>query len=91
MSSASLRRTGFGRTDPDSLRERRGPRRFADEAHGVLVEGRSQDALPVVEDPGGKPMARSPSGTPGGGSRFPAAYPLGRAPQSRRQRPEFRL
>lgn len=65
MSFPSLQRAGSGRADPDGIRERRGPRRFADEAHGVLVEGGSQDGLPVVEDSGGKPMARSPCRTSG--------------------------
>jgi hypothetical protein len=41
----------------DSFRERRGPQRFADEAHGVLVEGGSQDGLPVAENAGGEVMA----------------------------------
>jgi hypothetical protein len=76
VSLSSLRQAGFGRADPDSLRERRGPRWFADEAHGVLVEGGSQDGLPVVVDPGGKPMARSPCRTPGPAlvSRLPTPW-----------------
>ena len=46
----------MGRVDPDDIRERCGPRWFADEALGVLLEGFSQDALPVVEDLGGEPV-----------------------------------
>jgi hypothetical protein len=60
----------LGRADPNFFRERRGPRRSADEAHGVPVEGGSQDGLPVVEDPGGTPMARSPCRTFGAGPRL---------------------
>ena len=44
------------RVDPDGIRERCGPRWFADEALGVLLEGCGQDALPVVKDIGGEPV-----------------------------------
>ena len=41
--------------DPDRSRQRRGPRRFADEAFGKLPESCGPDALPVMENFGGGP------------------------------------
>lgn len=56
MSFSWLGRAGLGRVDPDGIGQRRGPRRFADEALGMLLEGCGQDALAVVEDAGGEPV-----------------------------------
>ena len=40
-----------------------------------LVEGGSQDGLPVAENVGGEVKVRSPCRTSGAGPRFPTAYP----------------
>ncbi len=51
--------------DPDGIRERCGPRWFADEALGVLLEGSGEDALAVVEDAGGEAVV----------NQIPGQYP----------------
>ena len=56
MSFSWLGWAGLGRVDPDGIGQRRGARRFADEAFGMLLEGFGEDALPVVQDLGGKPV-----------------------------------
>ena len=73
VSFASLRRTGFGRVDPDGLRERRGPRWFADETLGVPLEGRGQGPLALIQDLTGRAGRLAWRWSPG-----PASWPVPR-------------